>query len=91
MTNAQKIKKFLECNADPVNASFQSRLIYTNDKIWGLKTPVIENFVKDFIKESGSFEDFKLDSFEEVVIVLFCIDTSSTVFYSLVLYDALPI
>lgn len=68
MTNAQKIKKFLECNADPVNASFQSRLIFTNDKIWGLKTPVIENFVKDFIKEGGSFEDFKLDSFEEVVM-----------------------
>lgn len=68
MNFTQKIKSFLKENADPVNAGFQERLIYTNDKIWGIKTPILENFVKEFIKAGGKFEDFKFDSFEEVVM-----------------------
>jgi len=63
-----KIKEFLNVNADPENAVFQRRLIFTNYKIWGLKTPPLENFVKELIKEGASFEDFKHDSHEEIVM-----------------------
>ncbi len=68
MNFTQRIKVFLKDNADPVNASFQARLIFTKYKIWGLKTPPLENFVKELIKEGASFEDFKHDSHEEIVM-----------------------
>jgi len=68
MNFTQKIKEFLNVNADPENAVFQRRLIFTNYKIWGLKTPPLENFVKELIKEGASFEDFKHDSHEEIVM-----------------------
>ncbi len=68
MNFTQKIKEFLNVNADPENAVFQRRLIFTNYKIWGLKTPPLENFVKELIKEGVSFEDFDLVSHEEIVM-----------------------
>lgn len=68
MNFTQKIKVFLKGNADPVNAKFQARLIFTKYKIWGLKTPPLENFVKELIKEGASFEDFDLVSHEEIVM-----------------------
>lgn len=68
MNFTQKIKEFLKDNADPENAVFQSRLIFTQYKIYGLKTPVMENFVKELIKQGVSFEDFALESHEEIVM-----------------------
>lgn len=68
MNFTQKIKEFLNVNADPENAVFQMRLIFTNYKIWGLKTPPLENFVKELIKEGVCFDDFALESHEEIVM-----------------------
>ncbi len=64
----QRIKDFLKDNADPQNAKFQERLIFTKYKIWGLKTPPLENFVKELIKLGATFDDFKFDSHEEIVM-----------------------
>lgn len=68
MSFTQKIKEFLISNQDPINAKFQARLIFTEYKIWGLKTPAVENFVKELIKEGVIFQDFDLSSHEEILM-----------------------
>lgn len=63
-----KIKKFLEENGSEELAAFNRRLIFTEDKIYGVKIPVLRQEAKKLFGEGVRFCDVKEDSLEEIIL-----------------------
>ena len=62
------IQSFLLANCDDDKAKFDSKLISTKYKIYGVKTGLLENFAKNLTKTDFSFDNFKFESHEEILI-----------------------
>ena len=53
------IQSFLLANCDDDKAKFDSKLISTKYKIYGVKTNLLEKFAKNLTKTDFSFDNFK--------------------------------
>ena len=63
-----KIKKFLEENGSEELAAFNRRLIFTEDKIYGVKIPVLRQEAKRLFGEGVRFSDVGTGSLEEIIL-----------------------
>lgn len=69
----EKVKKFLRENEDKNNAVFEKRIVATDYYLYGIKTPLLDQFAKGLVKEGVEFADLPLDSYEEVAIAGFAL------------------
>ncbi len=67
----EKVKKFLLENEDKENAKFQKRIVATGLYVYGVKTPILEAFAKNLVKENVDLRELPLESFEENIIAGF--------------------
>lgn len=63
-----KIKKFLCEHEDKANAEFQKRIVCTDYYVYGIKTPILEEFAKTLVAEKVNPNEIKRDSFEEILL-----------------------
>lgn len=64
--NKKQVIYFLENHADESYKNFCSKLTPTNDKIYGVKVPILRTFAKEIAKtEAKEFLNLPKDSFEE--------------------------
>ena len=70
----ENVRLFLKSNKDELNAQFEKKLIFTKFEIYGLKTKLLEDYVKKLYKQGVKSDDLlPPKSYEEILISGFLI------------------